>query len=220
MAARWQFRDFRRLVGRFSLARHPASTQHARVRIDEAAFAALDFESAGTASGRTDAPVQIGIALMDGLTLRPERALRSHLQTDRPVTWAAQKVHGIRTADLADAPPLASLWPEIESRLRGRIIVAHSASTERRFLRAFPTHRFGPWVDSLHLARRLNPELDSHRLGDLVAQHGLDGAIQEACPGLAWHDALYDATASLVLLRHLVLQAGWAQAPVDVLSAA
>lgn len=197
---------------------HPVFTRPRwRVRLDEASFAAIDFESAGSAPGRTDAPVQIGIARMEALTLQPQLALRTYLQTDRPVTWAARQVHGIRTEDLHDAPPIATLWPQIETHLRGRFIVAHSAATEKRFLRTFPTHRFGPWIDTLKIARRFHPRLPSHRLGDLIATFDIADEIQTACPGLAWHDALYDATASLVLLRHLIRSTGCQHQPVDLL---
>jgi DNA polymerase-3 subunit epsilon len=187
------------------------------MRLDQAAYAAIDFESAGTAPGLTDAPVQIAIAHMDGFLPRPEQALRSYLHTDRPITWAAQQVHGIRPADLQHAPPMADLWPAIQERLRGRILIAHSAATERRFLRAFPTHRFGPWIDTLLLARRLHPSLPSHRLGDLIAHFQLQDTLTPLCPGLAWHDALYDATASLILLRHLIQQARWETLSIEML---
>jgi len=187
------------------------------MRLDQASYAAIDFESAGSAPGLTDSPVQIAIARMDGFTPLPAEALRSYLRAGRPITWSAQQVHGIQAADLRDAPPLTELWPRIQSLLRGRLLVAHSASTERRFLRAFPTHRFGPWIDTLHLARKLHPELGSHRLGDLVAHFQLEPTLAPLCPGLAWHDALYDATASLVLLRHLVQSAGWSHLSPDLL---
>jgi DNA polymerase-3 subunit epsilon len=187
------------------------------MRLDQAAYAAIDFESAGTAPGLTDAPVQIAIALMDGFQPRPEKALRSYLYTDRPITWAAQQVHGIRPADLQHAPSLADLWPAIQERLRGRILIAHSAATERRFLRIFPTHRFGPWIDTLPLARRLYPSLPSHRLGDLIAHFQLQNTLSQLCPNLAWHDALYDATASLILLRHLIQQARWEALSLEML---
>lgn len=189
------------------------------MRLDEATYAAIDFESAGSAPGLTDSPVQIAIARMEGFTPLPAEALRSYLRTERPITWSAQQVHGIRASDLQGAPTLQALWPRIQSLLRGRLLVAHGAATERRFLRAFPTHRFGPWIDTLHVARRLHPGLPSYRLGDLVAHFQLEPTIAPLCPGLAWHDALYDATASLVLLRHLIQAAGWGGLPADFLVA-
>lgn len=182
----------------------------------EASYAAIDFESAGSAPGKTDAPIQIGIARMDGSRLCPSENLHTYLRTDRQVTWTARKVHGIGNDHLEGAPTLAQLWPEIRRRMENRAIVAHSSATERRFLRLFPTHRFGPWIDTLHLSREIYPGLPSHRLGDLVAVLGLEPDLTRLCPGLQWHDALYDATASLVLLRHLVQAGGLAAVPLPI----
>ena len=129
-------------------------------------FAVIDFESAGASRGRTDVPVQVGIALWS-----PEEGLGdslcSFLSTDQKITWAARKVHGISAEDLAQAPSLLSLWPEIRRFLADRVVVAHGHGTEKRFLRAFPGHSFGPWIDTLSLARAAWPTLPSFALGDL-----------------------------------------------------
>lgn len=179
------------------------------MRLDQAHYAALDFESAGSAPGHTDAPVQLAIIPMDGWSIQPHRALRTYLQPGRPVSWKARQLHGISDSHLTHAPALPELWPPIQSLLRHRILIAHSASTEKRFLRAFPTHGFGPWLDTLTLARQLHPRLPSHRLGHLITHFELQPELDILCPGLAWHDALYDAAASLVLFRHLIQSAGW-----------
>ena len=74
------------------------------MKISEARFAAIDFESAGTAPGLTDEPVQIAVVHWNGTTL--ERVLDSYLEPSRPVTWAAREVHGISDQMLAGAPRL------------------------------------------------------------------------------------------------------------------
>ncbi len=166
-------------------------------------FTAIDFESAGAARGSTDSPVQIGLASwsMDGGHDDP---FVSYLRTDQPVQWAARKVHGIGPEQLADAPPLLTLWPELKSRLAGAVVVAHGKGTEKRFLRAFPGHGFGPWIDTLLLARAAWPDLPDHSLGALCEHRGLTAAVNTLVPGKSWHDALFDAVASLVLLERLI----------------
>jgi DNA polymerase-3 subunit epsilon len=166
-------------------------------------FTAIDFESAGAARGLTDSPVQVGLASWsaDGGHCN---TFVSYLRTDQPVQWAARKVHGIGPAQLADAPSLLALWPELKSRLTGAVVVAHGKGTEKRFLRAFPGHGFGPWIDTLLLARAAWPELPEHSLGTLCGHWGLTEKIQSIVPEKSWHDALFDAVASLVLLEHLV----------------
>lgn len=179
-------------------------------------FTAIDFESAGAAPGKTDSPVQVGLALWS-LEIGHADTFVSYLHTDQPIHWAASKVHGIGPAQLADAPSLLLLWPEFKKRLAGAIVVAHGKGTEKRFLRAFPGHGFGPWIDTLLLARAAWPHLPDHSLGALCHTHGLTPAIQALVPGKSWHDALFDAVASLVLLAHLVETHHLADHPIEAL---
>lgn len=173
----------------------------------ETAFAAIDFESAGARRGGTDVPVQIGIACLDGLGSGLGDSLVSYLASDQPIVWSAQKVHGISTEDLVGAPSLLTLWPRISALLQNRWIVAHGAATEKRFLRAFPFHGFGPWVDTLKLARAVWPDLTSYALGDLIVTLGLETELRTLHPAFRWHEALSDSVASLILLKHAITTA-------------
>ena len=185
--------------------------------IREIPFAALDFESAGERANEAGVPVQIGVAWMDGLAPAPDSFYRSYLRAVRPVTWSAQQIHGITNRDLADAPDLLSLWPEIKERLGGRWIVAHGNGTEKRFLRAFPLHGFGPWVDTITLSRKILPGRTSYALSDLISALDLEGEARSLLPDFRWHEALSDALASLLLLRKLIEVAGISDRPGDVL---
>lgn len=179
-------------------------------------FAGIDFESAGAERGKTDVPVQIGMATWSSKEGHSD-AFVSFLKTDRSITWAAQKVHGITTDDLADAPALMMLWPKVKSTLAQRIVVAHGHGTEKRYLRAFPAHGFGPWVDTLLLARAAWPELKSHALGDVCSHFSLTEKISQLVPDKTWHDALYDTVASLVLLEHLISSFQLEESSIDLL---
>lgn len=178
-------------------------------------FAAIDFESAGSAPGRTDEPVQIAVAHLRGGEI--SKLLNSYVRPGVPVTWAAKAVHGISDEMVADAPRLLDLWPSIQKAMGGCWVVAHGAATEKRFLRVFPFHSFGPWVDTLVLARAVYPQLASHALGDIIANLGLNQDPTIAAPGFRWHDAESDALASLVLLRHLIRACGLISADPEVL---
>lgn len=183
----------------------------------DAVFTAIDFESAGAFSGRTDVPVQIGMATMHGTEIDRDSLFCSYLGTDQPITWSARKVHGIRDEDIAGAPSLASLWPRVRGGLAGRIAVAHGSGTEKRFLRAFPFHGFGPWVDTLKVAHAAWPAAPGHSLESLVLMSGLKGEVDALCPGRRWHDALYDAVASLVLLQHVIVACNLGTQPASAL---
>ena len=169
-------------------------------------FAAIDFESSGFGEDGTDEAIQIGIAAMENGEIDPKSSLREFIspQQQRPISDAAYAVHRIAENDLIGAPKLISLWPQIRRALSHRVVVAHGAGTEKRFLRAFPLHGFTQWVDTLKVARTLLPKAPSHSLGDLIDSLDLEAEIRTICPSLSWHDALYDAVASLVLLRYLV----------------
>ena len=185
--------------------------------IREIPFASLDFESAGERANEPGVPVQIGIAWMERLDPVPDSFYRSYLRAARPVTWSAQQIHGITDRDLADAPDLLSLWPEVKGRLGGRWIVAHGSGTEKRFLRAFPLHGFGPWVDTLSLSRKVLPGRSSYALSDLVGDLGLEEDARSYLPDFRWHEALSDALASLLLLRKLIELTRISEHPGEVL---
>lgn len=184
--------------------------------IRECRFTAIDFESAGAARGKTDSPVQVGLASWSAAGGH-DGAFVSYLRTDQPVQWSARKVHGIGPEHLADAPTLLSLWPELKPRLSGAVVVAHGKGTEKRFLRAFPGHGFGPWIDTLLLSRAAWPELGDHSLGALCETHGLTDHIRALVPEKSWHDALFDAVASLVLLAKLIHSHSLADHPMETL---
>ena len=182
--------------------------------IRECRFTAIDFESAGAARGKTDSPVQVGLASWSAAGGH-HGAFVSYIRTAQPVQWSARKVHGIGPEQLADAPTLLSLWPELKPRLAGAVVVAHGKGTEKRFLRAFPGHGFGPWIDTLLLSRAAWPDLGDHSLGALCETHGLTDEVRSLVPAKSWHDALFDAVASLVLLAKLIHSLSLADHPME-----
>ena len=171
--------------------------------IRDCVFTGIDFESAGAEPGHTDVPVQIGLANWS-VDKGFHQPWMSYLHTDRDITWGAQRVHGITTDDLRDAPPFLSLWPELKARLGGKILCAHACGTEKRFLRSFPGHGFGPWVDTLNLSKAGFPSLKRHNLGASSEHAGIVENLDALIPEKTWHDALYDAAASVLLLAHYI----------------
>jgi DNA polymerase-3 subunit epsilon len=139
----------------------------------------------------------------------------SYLEREGEVDWYAKKIHGIDVGDLAGAPSLISLWPEVNGRLGNEAVpVAHAKGTEKRFLRKFPGNPFDPWVDTLLLARAAMPEQKKHSLGALCEELGVADRVRELVPERDWHDALFDAVASLVLLEWMVHKYGLQDLPL------
>jgi DNA polymerase-3 subunit epsilon len=137
-------------------------------------FVAIDFETTGYENGAVNEPWQLGAVLVRDLEI-----VETH-------EWF------FRTAQTPDAPPLMEVWNEFYPMLAGRRLVAHNASTERTVLmRIAPLTKWGPWVDTLKLAKARYPKLPSYALGDLCATFGLVPQMD----GRTWHDGLYDAVA-------------------------
>jgi DNA polymerase III subunit epsilon len=180
--------------------------------IRETRLTVLDFETTGSVPGFDAEPWQIGaVALVNG-RVAPETAFESLIRVDanRPFNAYAPGDHHKRRDEIAAAPDVSKVWKKIELLVTGRPLAAHNAAVEKKFLRQMaPMHRFGPWVDTLKLARQAWPDAPSHKLEDLIEISGLRPRVCECCPGGGPHDALYDAAACAVLLEHLLTQPGW-----------
>jgi len=166
---------------------------------------AIDFESAGSQRGLFEAPVQVATASFaeDGSALLWE----SYIKPDRALQPRLSKLHGIYERHLQDAPQLVELWPQLYQRLQQRVIIAHNVSCEQRFLSAFSANDLGPWLDSLALMRRVYRGLGSYNLQNCCEALGIDIHARFALPAhKVWHDAQFDACASLALVEHIILQ--------------
>ena len=137
-------------------------------------FAAIDFETTGFTGDGSNDPWQLGIALVQG----------------GEIVEAREFFFG--TSLTPEAEPMMAQWDDWYPLLAGRRLVAHNIATERTILRkAAPLTRWGPWVDTLKLARARYPKLPGYALGDLCEMFGQVPQID----GRTWHDALYDAVA-------------------------
>lgn len=182
----------------------------------------LDYESTGTLRGYPNEPWQIGVVSLAYGKVDPDSMFESLLRVDinRPFNPHAPGRHGMLREEIADAPTLRELWPRIRRRL-AYPLCAHNVATERKFTQAMaPMHRFGPWIDTLKIARKAWPGCPSHALEDLIGALGLKQRVGILCPGREAHDALYDAVASAVLLEHLMEQPGWEKTTLAELAAA
>jgi DNA polymerase III epsilon subunit-like protein len=182
------------------------------MRIRETTLTVLDFETTGSVPGFDTEPWQVGAVVMRNGTIVPDECFESLIRVDinRPFNAYAPGDHHKRREEIAAAPQISNVWKKLEEWVTGRPLAAHNAAVEKKFLRQMaPMHRFGPWIDTLKLARQAWPSAPSHKLEDLIAGFGLKARVCEICPNGAPHDALYDAVACAVLLEHLLKQPGW-----------
>lgn len=180
----------------------------------------LDFESTGAVAGHAEEPWQVGmVELREGRVTGHFHESYLRVAAARPFNPYAPGRHAELRGVLAAAPAPADLWPVWRPWLEGRPLAAHNVGTEKKFLqRTAPLHEFGPWIDTLKLARRVRPDLEGHALADVCAALDLVGRARELCPGRDWHDALFDAFASALVLEHCLTLPGWEDVGIEALS--
>jgi len=147
-------------------------------------FVAIDFETTGYENGATNEPWQLGLAVVRDLEIVETRE------------WF------FKTTLTPDHPTMMEQWDEWHPYLAHRRLVAHNIATERTILtRVAPFEKWGPWVDTLKLARARFPKVPGHKLGELCEAFGCVPQID----GRTWHDGLYDAIACAMLAIRLAI---------------
>src|SRR3712207_81299 len=96
-------------------------------------FCVLDLETTGL-DLRRDGIVSYGVAIVDRARIPCGRVAYGQVRPTRPVSVASLTVHGLRAADLADAPPVDDAVDHLIDLLTNRVLVAHAAWVERAFL--------------------------------------------------------------------------------------
>ncbi len=189
--------------------------------ISDSEITVLDFETTGTVRGFQNEPWQIGMVTLKNGRVDPDSLFEGLLKVDpnRPFNPHAPGRHAFLRNEIAAAPTPQELWPRIRARLTAFPLCAHNVATEKKFTRLMaPMHRFGVWIDTLKIARKVWPGCASYALDDLVVMLDLKNKADQICPGKEAHDALYDSVASALLLEHLIDQPGWGGVTVGELS--
>ncbi|CEA09686.1 DNA polymerase III subunit epsilon [Arthrobacter saudimassiliensis] len=97
----------------------------------EPGFAVIDLETTGLNPRYHHRVVEVGIVTLDA-TGRVLDRWESLVNPQRDL--GPQSIHGIRAAQVLEAPTFAELAPAISSRLRGNVLVAHNLSFDAAFL--------------------------------------------------------------------------------------
>lgn len=166
--------------------------------------AVLDLETTGL--GPSDRILEIGVVLLDR-ELRQEATWQTLVQPGRDIDNS--HIHGVTATDLVHAPTFAGVAAELAELLDGRVIVAHNAPFDIRFLAA-EYARLGVelpagtgWFQCTRvLSRRLLPGAPQ-RLADCLDTAGLGNDRP--------HAALADAAAAADLYRALSTRHGATQ---------
>lgn len=187
----------------------------------DATWCVVDVETTGL-DRQVDEVISVAAVPIREGRIRPGEALSTLVRSSRPPSAESVRVHGIRAADLVDAPSPAEVAPRLAAHLEGAVLVAHYAPIERTFL---PPLVAGAGV------RRLRRVADTEVLGRLWL-HERDGGVRAHLPlaelvselGLPEHrphDALGDAltTAQAFIALASLLSSGRPQTVGSLLAA-
>jgi DNA polymerase III epsilon subunit-like protein len=143
------------------------------------------------------------VPIIDGTIGEPACWL---VKPDRPIKYFAARIHGITTADVADAPDFEAVAGEVRAHLDVPAVVAHNAHVDIGVLkRHLPRWDVPEVFDTLKLAKRLLPDRPAYRLGMLVQALNLaEGLSDDLTP----HRAAYDALVTARLLVRLATATG------------
>jgi DNA polymerase-3 subunit epsilon len=142
--------------------RTPTAAEYARAELPAAAtawratrFCVVDLETTGL-DPRSDEIVSFAAIPVDEGRVRPGGLVTELVRPRRMPRPDTMRIHGLRPTDLADAPTLREALDRLLAALTGRLLVAHVASVEERFLdRAFRGHGVrvrGEAIDTAGLA--------------------------------------------------------------------
>ncbi|HDP89947.1 MAG TPA: 3'-5' exonuclease, partial [Thioalkalivibrio sp.] len=168
---------------------------------DRAPLLAVDLEMTGLDPQQDDI-VSIGWVPIDGGGIRLAGARRILVRPGHDMTPASAVIHKITDTQAEAGVPLAAALAELLAALRGRVMVAHHARIELRFIDAACRRVFGngiviPAIDTEWLARRRferrNQAFKPKDLGLANVRSRYNLPIHQA------HDALGDAIATAEL---------------------
>lgn len=178
----------------------------------------LDFEGS-----RRTGVVEWGVVTLLGgqlVELRTERCAPL-----APLALSETRCHGLVAADLAGHRPFSAYWSEFQNLRQSGVFVSHHAGVEATLLTDTWPHpaavpavaevassqaAWGPWVDTLTLARQHRPGLKDYSLGALIKSLGVEPQVVETAARLCPpdraqpHCAGYDALAAACLLLRMI----------------
>lgn len=176
----------------------------------EVPMVALDFETTGLDPSR-DSIVSIGLVPMSISRIRCSGSKHWIIKPETNLHSASVVVHGITHSAVADAPDFSNVIDTLLGCLQGKIVVAHHAPIERRFLHAALMRHIQegiefPVIDTMAIeaqfSRRKSQEIWRSLLGRQRTSIRLtDSRTRYHLPYYRQHNALTDAIACAELLQ-------------------
>ena len=162
----------------------------------------LDFETNGYSKFDTFKPIQIGLVYMQP-GIRPVILAADYISGAKWISRPAYETHRIQLKDCKDKPG-PEAYSEILKLASRQPVCVHAKGTERKILKEIYKLEDVTWIDTLTLSRKHLPNCPNHRLQTVVEYLGLMKELEESIPGESWHNALFDAAASVLIARKLL----------------
>ena len=166
--------------------------------LGEHGLAVVDCETTGLFPGYHHRVIELAVIQMFG-DGEVETEWHTLLNPDRDL--GETDIHGIRGADVAEAPRFSELIGDILDLLRGRVVIAHNLRFDRSFLEAELARagfKVGPLPGLCTIALSQRAGLRAARLDDCCRHLGIETE--------ASHQALSDARACARLFSALVTE--------------
>src|SRR3954449_5444219 len=154
----------------------PGPMDPAAVTIQSAEYVCVDTETNGRPGDDCEL-TEVGAVLVGGGELH-ER-FESLVRVERPLSRGIERFTGITQRMVDEAPPAAEVLPRLKTMVEGRVLVAHSASFDRRVL-AQAYERAGiewtepPILCTVAMARRFAPLAGQRKLAPLAEALGIE----------------------------------------------
>jgi len=177
--------------------------------IAEVPLMAVDIETTGLES-RRGGIVSIGMVPFTLERIRPGAGYYRVLKPRWPLRDESVTYHRITHSEIAHAPDLDVVLPEILQRLAGHVAVVHFRNIERAFLdRAVRVRRGESWlfpmIDTMEIEARWQRESFWARLRKLLGRQSSirlqDSRSRYGLPAYQAHHALTDALATAELFQ-------------------
>ncbi len=157
------------------------------------AYAVIDFETTGLSPAQGARPTEVAIVMVeDGAIVDRFQSL---MNPGVPIPAFIQSLTGITDRMVKAAPAVEEVMQRAVEFVGSAPLVAHNAAFDRKFWELCCRDN-NAFICSLLLARRLFPDVPSHKLASLVQALGLPQAGR-------YHRALADAEATAYLLLHM-----------------
>jgi DNA polymerase III subunit epsilon len=171
----------------------------------DAPLVALDLEGTGAQDRENEAILEISIVPLAAGRPSLKDAYTTLINPGRHIPRRPWISPGLTDSELATAPALDRVEPELAARLNGMIIVGHNIGVDWRLLhRRCPGIGPAALIDTLRLARAVRPGEKRNSLTALLGCYQLTDQVTGLTPRSQPHRALWDAAGAALLLAALM----------------